>query len=465
MRPRPRAAPLPLLLPLLVFLAARARAWDASMTSLAGKLGGAFEVQGIQRGSLRGTPPLVINVWPFLGATAAGWEALNNDSSPAPWLDAVQAVRRTAACRRQPRCWPVVAAAAVRCRRAAPAAAAGRILTPIPHPLPCPHHHPRELRRWAITARTRPPSAAGAWATAATPTRRGRCGPAGGAARGRRRRPPAAVRAVLAALGSAAFGEPAGTRPLARPQVSLDALIMRGDTMEAGGLQCVNCGVTPWKQAGCSMRGDTMEAGGLLQVDRAHAGRPRAVRHSRFLPVCAPGGRSPCSGAGRLSPAAVLGAVAPTHRHWLAHAHLPAGAVAYLRNVRNAISAARLVMEHTQHSLLAGEAAALFAEEMGLPLEGLDTRRSTRAWQQRYALLRTGRAGAVGSSSHEAEGRQKFVKKIHGTQPYGAASRRQRTPVHAFQQLQGRAKLHAQLEAERGAGRRLRPLHAPAPHR
>lgn len=61
----------------------------------------------------------------------------------------------------------------------------------------------------------------------------------------------------------------------------------------------------------------------------------------------------------------------------------PAGAVAYLKDVRNAISAARLVMEHTQHTILAGGAATQFAQQMGLALQTLNTERSTQAWQQR----------------------------------------------------------------------------------
>ncbi|MBB4893424.1 beta-aspartyl-peptidase (threonine type) [Streptomyces olivoverticillatus] len=45
---------------------------------------------------------------------------------------------------------------------------------------------------------------------------------------------------------------------------------------------------------------------------------------------------------------------------------LAAGAVAGLRHVRNPVSAARLVMEKTEHVLLVGEAADVFAERNGL---------------------------------------------------------------------------------------------------
>lgn len=47
---------------------------------------------------------------------------------------------------------------------------------------------------------------------------------------------------------------------------------------------------------------------------------------------------------------------------------LKAGAVAFVRNVKNPITLARLVMEQTEHVLLAGDGADLFAEEVGVEL-------------------------------------------------------------------------------------------------
>lgn len=50
------------------------------------------------------------------------------------------------------------------------------------------------------------------------------------------------------------------------------------------------------------------------------------------------------------------------------------GAVGYLRNVKRAISVARGVLEHTNHSLLVGDAAVAFAQELlGFPAESLNT--------------------------------------------------------------------------------------------
>lgn len=44
-----------------------------------------------------------------------------------------------------------------------------------------------------------------------------------------------------------------------------------------------------------------------------------------------------------------------------------AGAVGALRSVKGAIQAAKLVMEHTEHTLLVGSQASAFALSLGLP--------------------------------------------------------------------------------------------------
>lgn len=61
----------------------------------------------------------------------------------------------------------------------------------------------------------------------------------------------------------------------------------------------------------------------------------------------------------------------PTHR---------AGAVAALRNVRHAARLAKLVLEQTNHVLLAGEGALSFARAQGFPEENLLTERSRKIW-------------------------------------------------------------------------------------
>ena len=62
---------------------------------------------------------------------------------------------------------------------------------------------------------------------------------------------------------------------------------------------------------------------------------------------------------------------------------MAAGAVAALQASRQAATAARLVMQHSSHTLLAGPAADAFAREMGLPAANLSTPRTAaqhRAW-------------------------------------------------------------------------------------
>jgi beta-aspartyl-peptidase (threonine type) len=50
-------------------------------------------------------------------------------------------------------------------------------------------------------------------------------------------------------------------------------------------------------------------------------------------------------------------------------AALKAGAVAFVRNIKNPVKLARMVMERTEHALLAGEGANQFAEEIGMKTE------------------------------------------------------------------------------------------------
>ncbi|XP_011685903.1 PREDICTED: N(4)-(Beta-N-acetylglucosaminyl)-L-asparaginase-like isoform X2 [Wasmannia auropunctata] len=58
------------------------------------------------------------------------------------------------------------------------------------------------------------------------------------------------------------------------------------------------------------------------------------------------------------------------------------GGVGGLRNVKNAISVARKVLEHTKHSLLGGDLATDFAVNMGFKKESLQTDESKDMWKQ-----------------------------------------------------------------------------------
>lgn len=57
------------------------------------------------------------------------------------------------------------------------------------------------------------------------------------------------------------------------------------------------------------------------------------------------------------------------------------GAVGGLRRIKNVISVAKHVLEHTEHSLLVGDLATKFAVEMGFQEEDLSTDKSIQMWK------------------------------------------------------------------------------------
>jgi beta-aspartyl-peptidase (threonine type) len=69
---------------------------------------------------------------------------------------------------------------------------------------------------------------------------------------------------------------------------------------------------------------------------------------------------------------------------------LSAGAVAALKAAANPIRAARLVMERTDHMLLAGAGADDFARKLGLPSRDLRTDRRVALYEKTWAKLRAG---------------------------------------------------------------------------
>lgn len=84
-------------------------------------------------------------------------------------------------------------------------------------------------------------------------------------------------------------------------------------------------------------------------------------------------------------------------------AKLRAGAVAAVRRIRNPVLAARAVMEHSRHVLLAGEGAERFARKQGLRLESPAYFRTAR----QLASLRKNRKryhGTVGAVALDADG-------------------------------------------------------------
>jgi L-asparaginase / beta-aspartyl-peptidase len=80
-------------------------------------------------------------------------------------------------------------------------------------------------------------------------------------------------------------------------------------------------------------------------------------------------------------------------------ASLRAGAVAGLRTVRNPITLARAVMEHSPHVMLIGEGAERFAEERGIERVDPEYFRTERRWQQLQEVLGRERAQASLPSS------------------------------------------------------------------
>ncbi|MFZ1699789.1 MAG: isoaspartyl peptidase/L-asparaginase [Pyrinomonadaceae bacterium] len=70
---------------------------------------------------------------------------------------------------------------------------------------------------------------------------------------------------------------------------------------------------------------------------------------------------------------------------------LKAGAVAFVKNIKNPVSLARLVMEQTEHVLLAGEGANQFAEQMGVKAEPDEYFFTEHRWLQLQEAIVSGR--------------------------------------------------------------------------
>ena len=70
---------------------------------------------------------------------------------------------------------------------------------------------------------------------------------------------------------------------------------------------------------------------------------------------------------------------------------LKAGAVTFVRNIKNPVRLARLVMERTEHVLLAGEGANQFAEEIGVTTEPDEYFFTEHRWLQLQEAMATGR--------------------------------------------------------------------------
>jgi len=68
---------------------------------------------------------------------------------------------------------------------------------------------------------------------------------------------------------------------------------------------------------------------------------------------------------------------------------LRGGAVALLRRIRNPVNAARIVMDQTEHILIAGRSAERLALENGLPTANLKVPRRIEAWKRGVKQLKS----------------------------------------------------------------------------
>ena len=95
--------------------------------------------------------------------------------------------------------------------------------------------------------------------------------------------------------------------------------------------------------------------------------------------------------------------------------NLKAGAVTFVKNIKNPVKLARLIMENTEHILLAGEGANQFAEQMGVKTEPDEYFFTEHRWLQLQEAMADGRVeldhsvakpiGTVGAVACDAQAR------------------------------------------------------------
>jgi beta-aspartyl-peptidase (threonine type) len=72
--------------------------------------------------------------------------------------------------------------------------------------------------------------------------------------------------------------------------------------------------------------------------------------------------------------------------------------VALVRGVKNPVKLARVVMEHTDHALIAGRSAGQIARAFDLPKGNLKVRSRMDTWRREKALFNKGRLGNLGKN-------------------------------------------------------------------
>ncbi len=98
--------------------------------------------------------------------------------------------------------------------------------------------------------------------------------------------------------------------------------------------------------------------------------------------------------------------------------NLKAGAVAFVKNIKNPVSLARLVMERTEHVLLAGEGANQFAEQIGIKTEPDEYFFTEHRWLQLQEAIAEGRV----QLDHAEEVREKGSGGVEESEPGAIAT-------------------------------------------
>jgi len=94
---------------------------------------------------------------------------------------------------------------------------------------------------------------------------------------------------------------------------------------------------------------------------------------------------------------------------------LRAGSIAGVRTIRNPISAARAVMERSEHVLLTGQGAEAFAKEQGLMMVDPSYFYTSERWESLQRAKKRDTLAALGTPNHSASALQEQQKSRYGT--------------------------------------------------
>ena len=97
---------------------------------------------------------------------------------------------------------------------------------------------------------------------------------------------------------------------------------------------------------------------------------------------------------------------------------LKAGAVTFVKNIKNPVKLARLIMERTEHILLAGEGANQFAEQMGVKTEPDEYFFTEHRWLQLQEAMANGRV----QLDHAAASEEKTSGGVEESEPGAIAT-------------------------------------------